>query len=92
MNKPPFKLSLVMALISLTLTACLPNEPQDDKVTINKNPFPSTYQVLPQQNTLFTHATVLTGTGERIDNADVLFVDGKIIKIGVGLNVTDEAT
>lgn len=91
MNKTPFKLSLVMVVISFTLTACLPNEQQDDKVTINKNPFPSTYQVLPQQNTLFTHATVLTGTGERIDNADVLFIDGKIIKVGVGLKVTDEA-
>lgn len=89
MNKIPFKLSLVVAAVSLTLTACGPNEKQDDKVTINKNPFPSTYKTLPQQNTLFTHATVLTGTGERIDNADVLFIDGKIKQVGVGLTATD---
>lgn len=89
MNKIPFKLSLILAVTSLTLTACFSDEKQDAKVSINKNPFPSTYNVLPQQNTLFTHATVLTGTGERIDNADVLLMGGKIQRVGVGLKVSD---
>ena len=89
MNQIPAKLSLVMAALSLTLAACSPNEAQDAKVVINKNPFPSTYKVLPQQNTLFTNATVLTGVGERIDNADVLIVDGKIKAVGIDLIATD---
>jgi len=89
MNKTPIKLSLVMVTVSLTLTACLPNEKQDAKVTINKNPFPSTYKSLPQQNTLFTNATVLTGTGERLNNADVLIIDGKINQVGTGLTATN---
>jgi len=88
MIKTSIKLSLVVAAVSLSLTACMPNEKQDAKVTINKNPFPSTYQALPYQNTLFTNATVLTGTGERIDNADVLIVDGKIKQVGVDLSAT----
>tara|TARA_R110002167_G_scaffold50547_2_gene146982 strand:- start:22233 stop:23621 length:1389 start_codon:yes stop_codon:yes gene_type:complete len=92
MNKTPIKLSLVVAAVSLTLTACLPNEKQDDKVIINKNPFPSTYKPLPQQNTLFTHATVLTGTGERLNNADVLIIDGKIKQVGVGLTASNVET
>ncbi len=92
MNKPPLKLSLALAAMSISLTACLPNEKQDDKVSINKNPFPSTYQALPQQNTLFTNATVLTGTGERFDNSDVLIVDGKIKQIGADLSADNVMT
>ena len=89
MKKIPFKLSLALTAVSLTLAACSPNEKQDDKVTINKNPFPSTYKVLPQQNTLFTNATVLNGIGERMDNADVLIIDGKIKQVGVDLTATN---
>jgi len=89
MHKTSIKLSLIMTAMSLNLTACLPNEKQDAKVTINKNPYPSTYQALPQQDTLFTNATVLTGTGERLDNADVLIVDGKIKQVGKDLTATN---
>jgi imidazolonepropionase-like amidohydrolase len=44
---------------------------------------------LQQQNTLFTNATVLTGTGERLDNADVLIVDGKIKQVAKDIIATD---
>jgi imidazolonepropionase-like amidohydrolase len=74
--------SLLVAGLSVALTACLQTEQQDAKVTINKNPYPSTYQPLPSQSVLFKGATVLTGTGTRLDNADVLIVDGKISQVG----------
>jgi imidazolonepropionase-like amidohydrolase len=77
--------SLVMVALTVSLTGCLKNDPQDAKVTINKNPYPSTYHAVAQQNTLIKNATVLTGTGERLDNADVLFVDGKIKQVGQSL-------
>jgi imidazolonepropionase-like amidohydrolase len=48
-------------------------------------PFPSTYQPLPSVPTLITGATVLTGTGERLEGASVLMVDGKISAVGVDL-------
>ena len=83
--------SLVMAAVSVALTGCMQSEKQDAKVTINKNPYPSTYKVLPQTKTLIQNATVLVGNGERIDNADVLFVDGKIAQVGQSLS-TDGAT
>ena len=83
--------SLVMAAVSVALTGCMQSEQQDAKVTINKNPYPSTYQVLPSQKTLIQNATVLVGNGERLENADVLFMDGKIIQVGQGLP-TDGAT
>ncbi len=77
--------SLLMATISVALSGCLQSEQQDEKVVINKNPYPSTYHALPSQPTLIHNATVLTGTGERMDNADVLMNNGKIIKLGAGL-------
>ena len=46
------------------------------------NAFPSTYQPLPSQTTLIRHATIYTGTGERIDDGSVLLRDGKVAAIG----------
>ena len=44
--------------------------------------FPSTYQPLPAQTTLIQHATIYTGTGERIDDGAVLLRDGKVAAVG----------
>ena len=74
------------SMLSLGLTACLPNEKQDAKIVINKNPYPSTYQALPAQSTLLTNATILTGTGERLDDADILLVNGKVMQVGKNLS------
>ena len=46
--------------------------------------YPSTYQPLPSEPTLITHATILTGTGERLDDASLLITDGKIVFVGEG--------
>jgi imidazolonepropionase-like amidohydrolase len=47
--------------------------------------FPSTYQVPVNAPVLIQGATVLTGTGERFDGADVLIADGRIQAVGKGL-------
>jgi imidazolonepropionase-like amidohydrolase len=47
--------------------------------------YASTYKVPDGPPTLIRHATVLTGTGTRLDGADVLLVDGKIQAVGQGL-------
>jgi len=47
--------------------------------------YASTYRPMPAVNTLLRGATVLTGTGERLENADVLLVDGKVAALGQGL-------
>jgi len=54
-------------------------------------PFESRYQPQPSEATLITGATVLTGTGERLENADVLMADGKLVAVGEGLE-SDAAT
>ena len=48
------------------------------------DPFPSTYKPYAAQPTLITNATILTGTGTRIDNGSVLIVNGRIKAIGNG--------
>jgi imidazolonepropionase-like amidohydrolase len=49
-------------------------------------PFASRYQPLPSETTLITGATVLTGTGERLDDADVLIENGRIAAVGADLS------
>jgi imidazolonepropionase-like amidohydrolase len=50
------------------------------------NPYPSTYKADTATATLIRGATVLTGTGTRLDNADVLIVNGKIQAVGPNLS------
>jgi imidazolonepropionase-like amidohydrolase len=52
--------------------------------TLLADPYPSTYQPLPSVPTLIVNATILTGTGERIDNGSLLLAGGRIEKIGDG--------
>ena len=52
---------------------------------VNKNPYPSTYQPRPSVTTLIQNATVITGTGEELENASVLMENGKIIAVGTDL-------
>jgi imidazolonepropionase-like amidohydrolase len=51
--------------------------------------FPSTLRVAPARAVLLRGATVLTGTGERIDGGDVLLADGRIAAVGRGLDAGD---
>jgi imidazolonepropionase-like amidohydrolase len=46
--------------------------------------YPSTYAPLQSKPTLITHATILTGTGERLDDASLLIADGKVVFVGQG--------
>ena len=87
-----FAPSLLAVGLAAALVGCQENGPQDDKITINKNPYPSTYQPISTSSTLITNATVLTGTGERLDEADVLLVDGKVQQVGKDLTATADIT
>jgi imidazolonepropionase-like amidohydrolase len=66
--------------VSLLLSACEQGENDGPA------PYASRYQALTSQSTILQGATVLTGTGERIDNADVVMQDGKIVAVGNGLD------
>ncbi len=51
------------------------------------DPNPSRYQHLPREDVLILGATVLDGTGERLEQTDVLVRDGKIVELGQQLKV-----
>ena len=51
-------------------------------VSTADTPFPSTYNAPNHAPTLITNATILTGTGEKLDAASLYFVDGKISSVG----------
>ena len=87
-----FAPSLLAVGLAAALVGCQENGPQDAKITINKNPYPSTYTPLASKSTLITNATVLTGTGERLDEADVLLVNGKVQQVGKDLSANADAT
>ena len=44
-------------------------------------PYPSTYQPLPSVPTVIVNATILTGTGERIDNGSLLLARGRVEQV-----------
>ncbi len=71
---------VVVTAVVVFLSAC-DSGPGDGAA----EPFASRYEGLESGATLLQGATVLTGTGERLDNADVLMADGKIVAVGVGL-------
>jgi len=77
--------SLILGVLSISLTACFPYEEQAKKVIINKNPYPSTYQALPAESLLLINATILTGTGERLNDTDILLTGGEVSAIGRNL-------
>lgn len=71
----------VLAAVFLFVAGC-EKAAEDQRPT----PFESRYQALPSSTTLLTGATVLTGAGDRLDDADVLMSDGKIQAIGQNLD------
>ena len=71
-------LAVAIATSLLVLAGC--EQANED---LGPGPFESRYQALPSGNTLITGATVLTGAGERLDDAGVLIVDGKIAAIAI---------
>ena len=90
-------LTLLSALA--TLTACATSSapasstPKTSKstevpvATSVTTAYPSTYAIPTSAPTLIRGATVLTGTGERLDSTDVLLRDGKIAAIGRNLEL-----
>ncbi|MCF2909294.1 amidohydrolase [Pseudoalteromonas sp. DL2-H2.2] len=87
-----FKPTAIVLALSTVLLGCQDKGPQKEKVTIEKNPYPSTYQPHSKGSTLITNATVLTGTGELLEDTDVLLKEGKISQVGKDLSVQADVT
>lgn len=80
---------LYIALAAALLAGCAstPQKPAATTATpgFTADPYPTTYQRIPSPSILLQHATVLTGTGLRLEDADILLRDGRIVAVGQGL-------
>ena len=56
-----------------------------------QDPYTSTYRPIAAPAVLIRDATVLTGTGTRLDDADVLMRDGRIVAVGRDLDAPADA-
>ena len=74
------------ALGGVLLAGCGAPEDQDSAAA-----FASRYTAAPSAPLLIRGATVLTGAGERLDNTDVLVIDGKIERVGEDLSAPRDA-
>ncbi len=61
-------------------------------LTAFAEPYPSTYTRLPSSPVLIVNATILTGTGERIENGSLLIADGRIKQVSKGSLKVESAT
>jgi imidazolonepropionase-like amidohydrolase len=87
MNKLTIAATVCAALCVLPAQARKKPEPSPAKPA----PFASTYRAIASAPVLIQNATVLTGTGVRLDNADVLMQDGKIQAVGKALSAPGNA-
>ncbi|HET6629580.1 MAG TPA: amidohydrolase [Woeseiaceae bacterium] len=80
------KRATLMVMACVMLYGC---DGADEKKEEAPPPFASRYTPLPSEPTLLQGATVLTGTGARLDDAEVLVRDGKIAAVGTDLDAGD---
>lgn len=86
---------LTAALVAVLSVGAAHAAPPDAKPATSRfveDPYPSTYQRIAAPPVLIEHATVLTGTGQRLDDADVLLQDGKVVAVGSALQAPAGAT
>lgn len=88
MSKTPLCLAMAIALCTSPLQA-KKSKPAPEPA--KPAPYASTYRPIASPPVLLRNATVLTGTGERLDNADVLMQDGKIQAVGKNLSAPQGA-
>jgi len=79
---------VLLAALGLASTHALAVTPNP---RFTQDPYPGTYRAIASGPVLIEHATVLTGAGERLDDADVLLQDGRIAAVGRALQAPADA-
>jgi imidazolonepropionase-like amidohydrolase len=90
---------IAVAIATVLLAGCAGGQVKGDapkttdatKPRFLDDPYKSTYQRVPSPPVLITGATVLTGTGTRLENAGVLMQEGRIVAVGNGLQAPADA-
>ena len=82
------RLTLLAAASTAILIAC-GNDAETDKKADSSSgapAFESTYNPQPSESTLITNARIIDGTGQEIENANLLITNGKISAIGTSVS------
>ena len=74
---------LVAALAAVTMTVSAGSAIAAARKSAD--PYPSTYARVASAPVLLRNATILTGSGERLEGSDVLMAEGRIVGVGAGL-------
>ncbi|MFD0740271.1 amidohydrolase family protein [Lysobacter koreensis] len=91
----PAALAAALATALCGAAVAAPAETSDKSAKPSRfmqDPYASTYRAIAAPPVLIHNATVLTGTGERLDGADVLLRDGKVVAVGTALDAPADAT
>jgi imidazolonepropionase-like amidohydrolase len=88
---PKWCFSPLLILIISGCTSVPSEKPSDSDGFSSLSPFSSTYLAPQAPATVIRGATLLTGTGQQLDNADILFSDGKITALGSEVKAPAEA-
>ena len=91
------RLTLALAcLVPLVITGCQSTQNNNtdssatSKVSLDTNPYPSTYTPIAGQPTVITNVTILDGAGKRIENGMVYFAEGKVQAVGTNLDYPND--
>lgn len=90
MSLPALWASGALTLLAGVAHAASP-APPSSQTRFTQDPYPSTYRAIASSPVLVQHATVLTGTGTRLDDADVLMRDGRVVAVGTRLDAPADA-
>ena len=92
--------TLLLTALALAIAGCASTPAKSPGTAANAksepysftaDPYPSTYRAIASPPVLVSGATVLTGDGGRLENADVLMRDGKIVAVGSALDAPADA-
>lgn len=82
-----------IAMVALCgLAACAEEPGGGERVAIDPDPFPSTYEPVASTPTAITGATLLDGIGGRIEGATVVMSGGDIVGVGGDVEIPEGAT
>lgn len=79
------------SVVAVTLSACATLKETPQIAVVGKAPFDSNYKPIAHQEFIIRDATLLTGTGERLEEADIHVMNGKIVAVGKDLTGVEPA-
>lgn len=82
---------LTLLAVGLACALGVMAAPASRTTVLKQDPYPSTYQPLPAPPTLIRNATLLIGDGTKLEGADLLLREGRIARVGHGLEAPRDA-